>query len=319
MNYKKRMNFLSGKDWIKNSISVWEEIKIPEENKMKHPAMFPYELCKKLINTFTFPNSIVLDPFSGSGSTLIASKRLARNAIGFEINEEYIKLNKERLESTVWASDFSFELKKKPKNPQLTKFFVSESGNIIEDKLDEKIENQESYIEHNLNINEIKSKIGFFNIHNVSCERIEDLIDDNSIDFVLTSPPYWDILHQRRTADYKDTRPYSIDDPDDYGNITNYEEFIKKIGYLFSIILKKLKHKKFLAIVVMDIRKKDKFYPFHSDLASELVKRGYSFEDIIIWNRAREYNNLRALGFPYVFRVNKTHEYILLFRKLSSN
>jgi len=42
---------------------------------------------------------------------------------------------------------------------------------------------------------------------------------------------------------------------------------------------------------------------------------GYVLEDIIIWDRRREYNNLRPLGYPYVFVVNKVHEYILIFKK----
>jgi hypothetical protein len=42
---------------------------------------------------------------------------------------------------------------------------------------------------------------------------------------------------------------------------------------------------------------------------------GFVLEDIIIWNREREYNNLRPLGYPYVFIVNKVHEYILIFKK----
>ena len=65
----------------------------------------------------------------------------------------------------------------------------------------------------------------------------------------------------------------------------------------------------------MDIRKKNKFYPFHSDLANRMVEIGFSFEDIIIWDRQHEYNNMRPLGYPYAFRVNKVHEYILIFKK----
>ena len=65
----------------------------------------------------------------------------------------------------------------------------------------------------------------------------------------------------------------------------------------------------------MDIRKKSEFYPLHSDLATEMQKHGYIFDDIIIWDRQNDYNNMRPLGYPYKYRINKVHEYILIFIK----
>jgi hypothetical protein len=51
------------------------------------------------------------------------------------------------------------------------------------------------------------------------------------------------------------------------------------------------------------------------DTCDIMREAGYALEDIIIWNREREYNNLRPLGYPYAFIVNKIHEYILIFRR----
>jgi DNA modification methylase len=68
-------------------------------------------------------------------------------------------------------------------------------------------------------------------------------------------------------------------------------------------------------VILMDIRKKDKFFPFHSDLADRMKDIGFEFEDLIIWDRQHEYNNMKPLGYPYVFRINKVHEYIMIFRK----
>jgi hypothetical protein len=65
----------------------------------------------------------------------------------------------------------------------------------------------------------------------------------------------------------------------------------------------------------MDLRKKNRFYPLHSDLAARLAAAGYIYDDLVIWNRQSEYNNLRPLGYPSVFRVNKVHEFVLLMRK----
>lgn len=42
---------------------------------------------------------------------------------------------------------------------------------------------------------------------------------------------------------------------------------------------------------------------------------GFIYDDLIIWDRRHEYNNLKPLGYPAVFRINKIHEYILIFKK----
>lgn len=63
-----------------------------------HPATFPEQLAKDHIYSWTNENDMVLDPFSGSGTTAIAAHLMKRNFIGFEINENYFKQSKKRLE-----------------------------------------------------------------------------------------------------------------------------------------------------------------------------------------------------------------------------
>ncbi|MDZ7261489.1 MAG: site-specific DNA-methyltransferase [candidate division KSB1 bacterium] len=60
---------------------------------------------------------------------------------------------------------------------------------------------------------------------------------------------------------------------------------------------------------------KDEFYPFHTHIIDFMLDIGFSLDDIIIWDRRQEYNNLRPLGYPYVFRINKVHEFILVFKR----
>ena len=62
-----------------------------------HPTIKPIEFVKKHIAHSTKPNDIVLDVFAGSGTTLVAAKELGRKYIGFEINEKYYKIAKDRL------------------------------------------------------------------------------------------------------------------------------------------------------------------------------------------------------------------------------
>ena len=65
--------------------------------QIEHEAMFPEELPKRLIKMFTFVGDTVLDPFLGSGTTVKAALDLSRNAIGYEINEKFLGVIKEKL------------------------------------------------------------------------------------------------------------------------------------------------------------------------------------------------------------------------------
>ena len=65
--------------------------------QIEHEAMFPEELPKRLIKMFTFVGDTVLDPFLGSGTTVKTALSLERNAIGYEINEKFVDVIKEKL------------------------------------------------------------------------------------------------------------------------------------------------------------------------------------------------------------------------------
>lgn len=67
------------------------------KKKIGHPAPFPIELPKRCIKLFSYTGDVILDPFLGSGTTLIASHTLKRNGIGVEIDPTYCELAKQRL------------------------------------------------------------------------------------------------------------------------------------------------------------------------------------------------------------------------------
>jgi DNA modification methylase len=151
----------------------------------------------------------------------------------------------------------------------------------------------------------------------IFCEdarRLTELISANTIDLVVTSPPYWDVHRQRRTADGKTPRPYTSSS-NDIGNITAYPEFLEELNTIAKQLFDVLKPGHWCILIVMDLRKKNQFYPFHIDCIDQWTTEGFELEDIIIWDRRKEYHNLRPLGYPTTFRVNKIHEYILIFRK----
>lgn len=274
---KKFVTELDGKTWTKYSISIWDDLKkTKEERELKHPAMFPVELPKRFIRIYTKKGDVVLDPFLGTGSTVIAALELGRKGIGFEISKEYVEIARERVKA---------RLKRKPSG-QLTLFGSDEEITIYEPE-----------------------------IYHDDARNMLKYLQPNSVDLCVTSPPYWDVHRQKRTCDRREPMPYT-DDKADLGNISDYNEFLNSLKEIFEKVYTVLKPEKHCVVVVMDIRKKDKFYPFHMDLTNVMKEIGFSLEDIIIWDRRMDYNYLRPIGYPYVFRVNKVHEYIMIFKKM---
>lgn len=64
---------------------------------VQHPAMYPQGVPEFLVQTFSRPGDLVVDPFSGSGQTALTAKRLGRRYVGFDISEEYCQIARDRL------------------------------------------------------------------------------------------------------------------------------------------------------------------------------------------------------------------------------
>jgi len=93
------LNCLTAKEWLKCQIGVWQFYYEARDirDKNLHPAVFPIALAAKVISLFTHRGELVIDPFVGSGTTLVAARDLDRNAVGFDLQKKYIELCEERL------------------------------------------------------------------------------------------------------------------------------------------------------------------------------------------------------------------------------
>ena len=80
-------------DWFQQ---IWT---LPGESTRQHPAPYPLEVAYRLVRMFSFTGDTVLDPFMGTGTTLLASSHCGRNGIGVEIDESYYRKAKSRLQS----------------------------------------------------------------------------------------------------------------------------------------------------------------------------------------------------------------------------
>jgi len=74
---------------------------LDKEERTEHPTQKPLYLIRKLVSAFSFENDWVLDPFAGSGTTLVACYELNRNCIGIEIEPKYVDITKKRLEKSM--------------------------------------------------------------------------------------------------------------------------------------------------------------------------------------------------------------------------
>lgn len=94
-------NSITKEDFLEWTKSVWT---FPSESakRIGHPAPFPEELPRRLIQLYTFKDDVVLDPFCGSGTTCLSAVKSDRHYVGYDIEEEYIKLANERI--TQWTT-----------------------------------------------------------------------------------------------------------------------------------------------------------------------------------------------------------------------
>lgn len=90
----KEQSRLTREEWNQYFTGHWH---FPGEKQDKHLAMFPEELPRRLIKMFSFVGDMVLDPFLGSGTTSLVAKNLDRNSIGYEINEDFLPIIKEKV------------------------------------------------------------------------------------------------------------------------------------------------------------------------------------------------------------------------------
>jgi len=91
---QKELSKMTAEEWNTFFAGHWN---FAGARQNEHIAMFPEELPRRLIKMFSFMGETILDPFAGSGTTLLAAKNLFRNSVGYEINPEFIPIIKEKL------------------------------------------------------------------------------------------------------------------------------------------------------------------------------------------------------------------------------
>ena len=93
-------NTISKDEFMKLTLDVWK-MRPESARKVGHPAPFPVELPRRLIQLFTYKGDLVLDPFMGSGSTAIAAVESGRHFMGYDADPAYVRMAKLRLKGAI--------------------------------------------------------------------------------------------------------------------------------------------------------------------------------------------------------------------------
>jgi len=260
---------LSGREWLLLTKSIWISEKCADDKfAFQHPAPFLINDIRKLVRFFTKKNMIVLDPFCGSGTTLVACAKENRKGVGIDLNKKYCQMSKKRLQ----------DLKLK-NNQQI----------ICGDSLKK--------------IPAIKGKM----------------------DYCVTSPPYHNILRHNggglREVKDKDVRngarlgvEYYSNDKRDLGNQTQYKDFLQLLKKVMAEVYKKLRDKKYCSIIISDFTVNKKETNASGDVIRLMQDVGFGFDGAIVL--AQDNKPLYPFGYPYAYKINHHHQYILNFRKL---
>jgi DNA modification methylase len=267
-----RLNDLTAKEWIPETVSVWVQRGLGKGHEhaqieRQHPAPFSFQDIARLIRFFTKTGETVLDPFVGVGSTLKAAAVEGRKGIGIELSKKYTKLAQVRLKTEL--------------NGEL---LVCREQTVISG----------------------------------DARSVIPTLPAKSVKLVVTSPPYWNILHkqdhkarQERLAHGLDTH-YS-DDPADLGNIETYPEFLAAIANTLALTRECLVDGGHLCIVLGDFRHKSRYYMLHADIAHEMEARGFTLKGLkVLYQR---HKRVFPYGFPYAYVPNLHHQYIVILAK----
>jgi DNA modification methylase len=137
------------------------------------------------------------------------------------------------------------------------------------------------------------------------------------IDYVLTSPPYWDMLRARGAHTQKARRSdealdvFYSDNPNDLGNLTDYDQFLERLACIYENLRPVLRPGAYLTIIVKNVKKGGKLYPLAWDLGRRLGKT-YRLKDEKIW--VQDNQRLAPYGLGSAWVSNTFHHYCLQFR-----
>ena len=151
--------------------------------------------------------------------------------------------------------------------------------------------------------------------------KVAGELEPESVDLIVTSPPYWGILNKKADHKVKTGRVSQNlavnygDDPRDLANIGDYETFIEELTNSLRDCSTALRSRKHLVLVVGDFRHGGRYYPFHADISRSLEEHGFVLKAMnVLYQR---HKRVFPYGYPAAYVSNVHHQNIIVLRKES--
>lgn len=288
------LNELSGEEWLYFTKSVWTTAypsELGHALRRAHGANKPPRLMARLIEFFTRTGDLVLDPFAGVGGTLLgaAIARGPRRALGIELSARWAEVYARVVAEALAERD--------GRGPELADLGSNDPGGP-----------------RPFDPSGCELRIG-------DSLAILPTLDDESIDFVATDPPYniqlpmtmsggalADAFSNRRT-DYA----MVTDDPADLANSADYPAFLDRMESVLRELHRVLKRGRYAVLIVRDAYQDGRYLFTGSDLAARAASAGFVPKGDLIWYQAG--TRLRPYGYPNGFVPNITHQHLLVLRR----
>lgn len=281
---KKTFNGLCASEWAELSKSVWNDVSSARQKKhLKHGATYPEKLCDRLIAMYSKKDDVVLDPFLGTGTTVVAAIKAKRNAIGIELTDRFFEVAENSISEISNETQVGFF-----DDLSLGKYKLYK-GDCCE------------ILKHLP-----KDKVQIIITSPPYADLIHKVVEDRT-------------FHHKNSAFVTEnnatTNLYS-DDSRDLGNMA-MEQYLDKVEEIMRELFRITKPGGYNAWVVKDFRDTKNKIPYidlHSKIAAAGEKAGFNYHDLIIWDQ-NQHRKLVLLGYPSVFYVNQNHSYIVIMRK----
>jgi hypothetical protein len=268
---------------FENDLPAWFILKPQPRKKQEvlHPAKYPEDLVDRLVKVFTEPGQTVFDPMSGTGSTQVGALRQGRNAFGTELSEFFAGIANQRCDAICQPSQTGVE------TGQLVNLSTRQPESHPQWKITQKDARQIT------------------------------AADTLPIDYLLTSPPYWDMLNMKGAENQakrveKGLQTNYSDHQEDLGNLSDYNAFVKELADIYFNIYEQMQPGAYATIVVKNIKKKGSNYPFAWDLTLALQEKFILLPEVF-W--CQDDLNLAPYGFGNTWVSNTFHQYCLNFQK----
>ncbi len=148
--------------------------------------------------------------------------------------------------------------------------------------------------------------------HGNAKEVLEKNIKNNSIDFILTDVPYWNVDQLKKTRSKKAT--ISKLSKFNKSNSLSKEDWLLDMKEIFQKCFKKLKNKKYMGVFIGDIYRDKHYHILSADLANSISTiEGFNLKANLIW--FDQSKSLHVYGYPYSFVPSMIHQNVLIFKK----